>query len=127
MPALAQGQLEARYEATLAGIPVGKGAWIVDIADDQFSAAATGGTSGLLNAFAGGSGTGGSQGRVVNGALVRDQLFQAIDHDVEKDRNHPHGAGRRQHQGIRRSSRSRRSIPTGCRSPTRIAAASPIR
>jgi Protein of unknown function (DUF3108) len=68
--ALAQGRLEARYEATLAGIPVGKGAWTIDIGDDTFSAAASGGTSGLLKAFAGGSGTGASQGRIVNGALV---------------------------------------------------------
>jgi hypothetical protein len=68
--ALAQGKLDARYEATLAGIPVGKGAWTIEIADDQFSAAASGGTSGLLKAFAGGSGTGAAQGRVVNGALV---------------------------------------------------------
>jgi hypothetical protein len=69
-PASAQGRLEAQYEATLAGIPVGKGAWNIDISDDQFSAAASGGTSGLLKAFAGGSGTGAAQGRVVNGALV---------------------------------------------------------
>ena len=68
--ALAQGRLDARYEATLAGIPVGKGAWTIDISDDQFSAAASGGTAGLLKAFTGGSGTGASQGRVVNGALV---------------------------------------------------------
>jgi hypothetical protein len=68
--ALAQGRLDARYEATLAGIPVGKGAWTIDISDDQFTAAASGGTSGLLKAFASGSGTGASQGRVVNGALV---------------------------------------------------------
>lgn len=68
--ALAQGKLEARYEATLAGIPVGKGAWSIDIADDAFSASAFGGTSGLLKAFASGSGTGAAQGRVVNGALV---------------------------------------------------------
>jgi hypothetical protein len=68
--AFAQGKLDARYEATLAGIPVGKGVWTIDIADDSFSAAASGGTSGLLKAFAGGSGTGAAQGRVVNGALV---------------------------------------------------------
>jgi len=68
--ASAQGRLEARYEATLAGIPVGKGAWTIEIADDQFSAAASGGTAGLLKAFSGGSGTSASQGRVVNGALV---------------------------------------------------------
>jgi hypothetical protein len=68
--AFAQGRLEAHYEATLSGIPVGKGAWTIDISDDSFSASAFGGTAGLLKAFAGGSGTGASQGRVVNGALV---------------------------------------------------------
>src|ERR1700736_3693653 len=69
-PTFAQGRLEAQYEATLAGIPVGRGAWTIDISDDQFSAAASGGTSGILTAFAGASGTGSAQGRVVNGALV---------------------------------------------------------
>ncbi len=67
---LAQGRLEAQYEATLAGIPVGKGAWKVEIDDDQFSAIAFGGTAGLLKTFSSGSGTGESHGRVVNGALV---------------------------------------------------------
>src|SRR6202162_4568010 len=66
----AQGRLDAQYEATLAGIPVGKGAWTIDISDDQFSAAASGGTAGLLKAFSGGSGTGAAQGRVVNGFPV---------------------------------------------------------
>ncbi|MET4802122.1 hypothetical protein ABIA96_004712 [Bradyrhizobium sp. LB11.1] len=70
VPAAAQGKLEAQYEATLAGIPVGRGAWNIDIQDDVFSAAASGGTTGILKSFAGGSGTGASQGRVVNGALV---------------------------------------------------------
>src|SRR6202165_2107230 len=65
--ASAQGKVDARYEATLAGIPVGKGAWTIDISDDQFSASASGGTLGLLKAFAGGSGTGAAQGRVVGG------------------------------------------------------------
>jgi hypothetical protein len=69
-PAAAQGKLEAQYEATLSGIPVGRGAWNIDIQDDLFSAVASGGTTGILKSFAGGSGTGASQGRVVNGALV---------------------------------------------------------
>src|SRR4030095_16334964 len=66
----AQGRLDAQYEATLAGIPVGKGAWTIEIGDDTFSASAQGRTAGLLKAFSGGSGSGASQGRVVNGALV---------------------------------------------------------
>jgi len=69
-PAFAQGKLEAQYEATLAGIPVGKGAWNIDISDDQYSASAVGGTAGLLKTFASGTGSSSAQGRVVNGALV---------------------------------------------------------
>jgi hypothetical protein len=69
-PAFAQGRLDAHYEATLSGIPVGTGAWTIDISDDQFSASASGGTAGLLKAFSGGSGTGAAQGRVVNGLPV---------------------------------------------------------
>jgi len=68
--AFAQGRLEAQYEATLAGIPVGRGAWTIDISDDTFSATASGGTSGILKALAGGSGTGAAQGRVVAGSPV---------------------------------------------------------
>ena len=68
--ALAQGRLDAQYEATLSGIAVGKGAWTIEIGDDTFTASAQGGTAGLLKAFSGGTGSGASQGRVVNGALV---------------------------------------------------------
>jgi hypothetical protein len=39
-PAAAQGKLDAKYTATLAGIPIGKGVWVIDIAHDQFTAAA---------------------------------------------------------------------------------------
>jgi hypothetical protein len=74
--AAAQGRLEAQYEATLAGIPVGRGTWAIEISDDQYSAAAAGGTTGLLKTISNGSGTGASQGRVVNGALV-PQAYQA--------------------------------------------------
>jgi hypothetical protein len=69
-PAHAQGRVDANYEATLSGIAVGKGTWTIDIGDDLFSASAQGGSAGLLKAFSGGSGSGASQGRVVNGALV---------------------------------------------------------
>jgi hypothetical protein len=69
-PAFAQGKLEAQYEATLAGIPVGRGAWNIDISEDQYSASAIGGTAGLLKAFASGTGSSTVQGRVINGALI---------------------------------------------------------
>ena len=82
-PAFAQGKLEAQYEATLAGIPVGRGAWNIDISDDQYSASASGATAGLLKAFASGSGTGGSQGRIVNGALL-PQVYSATVNSSKK-------------------------------------------
>lgn len=69
-PAAAQGRLDAKYEASLAGIPVGRGGWTIEISEDSYSAAAQGGTSGLLKAFSGGSGTGSSAGRVVVGSLL---------------------------------------------------------
>jgi hypothetical protein len=68
--AFAQGRLEAQYEASLAGIPVGKGAWTVEISEDQYAASAYGGTSGLLKSISNSSGTGAAQGRVVSGTLV---------------------------------------------------------
>ena len=122
--ASAQGRLEAHYEASLSGIPVGKGTWAIEIGDDTFSAAAQGATAGLLKAFAGGTGSGGSQGRVVNGALVADLLHR--QHQVEKIRDHPDDFGQRQRQGIFRSIRSRRSIPTASSSPRRTSAACSI-
>ena len=79
----AQGRLDAQYEASLAGIPVGKGAWTIEIGDDTFMASAQGGTSGLLKAFSGGTGSGASQGRVVNGALVAN-AYTAITTTAKK-------------------------------------------
>ena len=61
-PAQAQGRLDARYVVTLAGLQIGKGAWVIDIAEDQFTAAASGSTSGLLQVFSNGSGSGASRG-----------------------------------------------------------------
>src|SRR5258708_12237622 len=49
--ASAQGRLDARYEATLSGIPVGRGAWSIEIADDQFSPSASARPPGLFKAF----------------------------------------------------------------------------
>ncbi len=56
-PASAQGRLEARYIATLAGIPIGSGSWVIEIADTHYSATANGATTGLLHAFTGGEGS----------------------------------------------------------------------
>lgn len=70
LPARAQARLDAQYEATLAGIPIGRGSWTIDIGDDRYTASAFGGTTGLLKAIANSSGTGAAQGHVVKGTLA---------------------------------------------------------
>lgn len=69
-PALAQGKLEAQYSATLAGLPIGHGSWVIEIGDTQYSATARGGTSGLLRAFTGGEGSGTTRGTLNAGKSV---------------------------------------------------------
>lgn len=68
--ASAQGRLEARYSATLAGIPIGNGTWAIDIAETQYTAAASGATSGLLRAFTGGQGNSTARGTLNGGRLL---------------------------------------------------------
>lgn len=69
-PALAQGRLEAHYTASLAGIPVGKGSWVVDLNDTQYTASASGTTTGLLHAFTDGHGTNTTHGTLQAGRPV---------------------------------------------------------
>jgi hypothetical protein len=67
--AQAQSKLEARYSATLAGIPLGSGTWVVDISGENYTAVANGRTSGLVKLVSDGSGSGGSRG-TIQGASV---------------------------------------------------------
>jgi Protein of unknown function (DUF3108) len=63
----AQGKLEAQYTATLAGIPIGKGHWRIDISDTQYKAAAGGSTTGLIRVFLGGQGSSTAHGALQAG------------------------------------------------------------
>lgn len=79
--ASAQGRLDAHYVATLAGVPIGKGAWTIEIGDDQFTAAASGMTTGLLRVFASGQGNGASRGAVRGDNLVPTIFVSTINND----------------------------------------------
>jgi hypothetical protein len=81
----AQGKLDARYVVTLAGLPIGKGAWVIDISDDQYTAAASGMTIGLLRVFASGQGSSASRGRVTNGTLVPANYAASITADKKTE------------------------------------------
>ena len=76
-PAYAQqGKLEAHYSATLAGIPIGNGTWTIDITETQYTASASGSTSGLLRAFTGGQGNSTAHG-TLNGGRLLSSIYAA--------------------------------------------------
>jgi hypothetical protein len=81
----AQGKLEARYVASLAGIPIGKGQWVIDVTDDQYTATASGKTTGLMQAFAGGLGSAAGRGTVNGGKPVSSSYAATIASDKKTD------------------------------------------
>ncbi len=83
--AAAQGRLEAEYTASLAGIPIGRGNWVIEISEDQFTATATGGTFGILRVFNPGHGTSVSQGVVNAGQPVPTTYAATITNDKRID------------------------------------------
>jgi hypothetical protein len=83
--AQAQGKLEARYTASLAGIPLGSGTWVIDIAGDQYTAVASGRTTGLVKLISDGSGSGGSRGIVQGASLVPTSYASSTVSDKRSD------------------------------------------
>lgn len=76
--AQAQGKLDAKYEVSIAGIPIGKGTWVIDINDTHYSATASGETTGLIRAFTGGRGTSAAQGTLHAGEPVASSFTSLI-------------------------------------------------
>ncbi len=71
------GKLEAHYTASLAGIPVGKGSWVIDIDETHYSAAASGITTGLLRLFTGGEGTSAAHGTFGHEGKFASSIYAA--------------------------------------------------
>jgi hypothetical protein len=84
-PAAAQGRLEARYTASLAGMPIGSGVWVIELWDTEYAATATGRASGLLKLFTSGSGSGGARGAVSQGKMVPKTYASTVTADRETD------------------------------------------
>jgi hypothetical protein len=83
--ALAQGKLDARYVVTLSGLPIGQGAWVIEIGDDYFTASASGATAGLLRVFASGQGQSAARGAIAAGQLVPSTYASRIVTDNKSD------------------------------------------
>jgi hypothetical protein len=84
-PASAQGKLDAQYSVTLAGIPIGKGDWVIDIADTQYTATANGRTTGLLRVFSSGEGTSVAHGTMQGGKLMSSIFSSVVTAGKKKD------------------------------------------
>jgi hypothetical protein len=82
--AAAQARLQAEYSATVAGLPIGHGSWVIEIADDQYTAAANGSTTGLLRIFTGARGTGASRGSFSGEQTLPTSYVATIDFDRSK-------------------------------------------
>jgi Protein of unknown function (DUF3108) len=83
--AAAQGRFEAEYTATLAGIPIGHGNWVIEISDDQYSATASGGTFGIMRVLNTGHGTSTAQGPLSGGQPVPQSYASTITNDKRVD------------------------------------------
>jgi hypothetical protein len=78
LPACAQGKVEASYRATLAGIPIGYGTWIVDIGPKQYAGAASGHASGLVRVLVSGEGSSTVRGAIKQGRLIPSSFVANI-------------------------------------------------
>jgi hypothetical protein len=83
--ARAQGKLDAAYVVTLAGLPIGKGTWSIDVQEDQFGASASGATSGLLRVFAAGQGSSMVRGIMAGGQPSPSSYASRIVTDKHAD------------------------------------------
>jgi len=81
---LEAAHLEAEYTATLAGLPIGRGTWAIEIAEDQYTAAASGATSGLLRIFTGARGAGASRGSFSGDQTISTSYVATIDYERGK-------------------------------------------
>jgi len=87
-PASAQGKLDAQYVVTLAGIPIGKGSWSIEVADAHYSASATGATTGLMRVLTEGEGSTTAQATLGGGKVLSATYVSTIKSRKQKDEVH---------------------------------------
>ncbi len=88
VPAFAQGKLDAQYVVTLAGIPIGKGSWSIDVGDTHYSASATGATTGLMRVLTEGEGSTTAQATLGGGKVLSATYVSTIKSRKQKDEVH---------------------------------------
>jgi hypothetical protein len=81
----AQSKLDARYSVSLSGIPLGSGSWVIDISPDQYTAVATGRTTGLVKLISDGSGSTGARGVFAGGKVLATSYVSSTSSDKKPD------------------------------------------
>ena len=84
-PVAEEGRLEAVYTASIAGIPIGRGNWMVEFSDDQYTVAASGATTGIIKFFTGAHGTSAVHGTVHGGQPIPTSYGATITYDRKVD------------------------------------------
>lgn len=80
-----QARLEAEYVVSIAGVPIGRGNWIIDISDEAYSAAASGTTTGIVRFFTAGRGASAARGTFSGGQPVPANYGATISYDRKID------------------------------------------
>jgi len=70
VPALAGGSLEARYTLTFTGMPIGQGAFVVEVNDEGYAASGSAMVAGLLQLVHPAKGSAAARGHFLNGKLA---------------------------------------------------------
>ena len=97
VPASAQARLEARYSATVAGIPIGTGSW-ASMSNTQYSATVNGATSGFAARVHRWPGTATARGTMSAGRL--SSIYAGSMSAATRVRLNPHHHHQRQREGV---------------------------
>ena len=84
-PEAQYGRLEAQYTASIDGIPIGRGNWMVEISNNQYTAAASGTTTGLIKFFTGAHGTSAAHGTIAGSQMVPTSYGNTVTWDGKVD------------------------------------------
>lgn len=85
MPALADGKLEARYKLSLAGIELGRAAFVLEVDDDSYTASGSARLTGVVQAVSSGKGSAGARGAVQRDTLVPRAFAMEAETDKKSE------------------------------------------
>jgi hypothetical protein len=85
VPGRAETKLDAQYEASLAGLPIGKGTWVIELGEKDYTLAASGMTTNLMKLFTGGKASATAQGAIVSGQFAPANYAASINTKKKTD------------------------------------------